>query len=226
MNELKKLIHEIEGCCFNSFCLLTKSVKALTAEEMVRRLFYYRLGVILIVASISSICAFVALKLTVMLLVLLAGILIYVGYITYIEYQAQKDNLIFVRVTCTGSQKIWNAFKKPVFSFNFQGIGINEGVHFSLNRTEELGFAANVNYIFCFRRNIDNSIDNSSLVYYMEMSSMGSVEKASSQNKEKMEALKRVQANRKAVTPRKEVSAKEANENNTIVLQFGDIEEG
>ena len=55
---------------------------------------------------------------------------------------------------------------------------------------------------------------------------MGSVEKASSQNKEKMEALKRVQANRKAVTPGKEVSSKKANENNTIVLQFGDIEEG
>ena len=91
-----------------------------------------------------------------------------------------------------------------MFSFNFQGIGINEGVHFSLSRTEELGFAANVNYIFCFKRNIDNSIDNSSLVYYMELSSMASVEEAIPKNKEKMEALKRVQANRKSVIPGKE----------------------
>lgn len=180
--------------------LLLKSSKQLSVEELVRKMLYYRLSIILVVVFASSLAAGILLRMPMMLVLMLLAILVYALYTGYIEYLSRNNKLIYVQVVCINAKKEIKISVKPVYTYYFQGIGKDTGVSFSLNRTEELGFAQNVAYLFCFK-NSDNQIDNSSLVHYIEINKLNAGPDATIDSVEfsnpRQEALKRVQASRK-----------------------------
>lgn len=172
MEEIRNFINEWGRCCIKSVQLLVKSPKRLTEEEQVRRMLYYRFGVIMLLAFISGVGAFVLLQMPMMILFSVVGLLIFVLYSGHIEGMSERGALFYIRVCCVSAKKTWKIAVKPVFTYHFQGVGSDSGVNFSLNRTEELGFVEGVSYLFCFRKaeEYDTQVDNSHLIHYVELS--------------------------------------------------------
>ncbi|WP_394969746.1 hypothetical protein [Candidatus Allofournierella merdipullorum] len=167
---MKELMKEWLRGCVAALLLLTTSVKKLDAKEMVRRLLYFRFGVIASIVVISGLGGCVLLKMPQTLSASLAAVIIYVLYIGYIERLDMNGLLFYIKVRCTGSKKVLKAVRKTLYLYHFQGIGDDADVSFSLNRTEELGFVEEIPYLFCFRRTTDGQIDNTNLIYYVEWS--------------------------------------------------------
>ena len=197
MDKLLKFFNEMWQCFMHGFFILIKKNTACTAEEMVRKTLYYRLSVIMAFMFVCSIAACVLLHMFGMLLIIPIVILGYGLYVGYLEYLSKHNNLIYLKVVCVNVRKEMKMSFKPVYTYYFQGFGENEGVSFSLNRTEELGFAQNIKYLFCFKQDEDSSIDNTSLVHYIELNQANTVSDQRTpkphQNGTKKEALRKVQ---------------------------------
>lgn len=212
----------------HGFFILIKKTKDCTAEEMVRKTLYYRLSVIMALMFVCSIAACVLLHMLMMLLIIPVGVIGYGIYLGYLEYLAKHNELLYLQVACVNIKKEMKISFKPVYTYYFQGIGPNEGIGFSLNRTEELGFAQNVKYLFCFKQGEDNSIDNTSLVHYIELNQIETMATPNVSNPKK-DALRKIQAARK----KNELaslsdSAPEQEKGNAVKLDFsypGDSEE-
>lgn len=199
MNKVMDFLKDIWACCCNGLMLFVKNQKQVTAEELVRKMLYSRFGIVLMVAIFSSLAACILLHMPAMLLIVLISIVVYLSYTGYIEYLAAHNELFYVKVVCVNSKKEWKVSVKPVYTYYFQGIGNDANISFSLNRTEELGFAQNVCYLFCFRRSADNQIDNSNLIHYMELNQLDidtETSPSASINDARKEALKKVKAAR------------------------------
>lgn len=170
MKNIKEILQGWFQGCVAALLLLTTNVKKLDAKAMVRRLLYFRFGVIASIVVISGIGGCVLLKMPQTLLASLVAIIVYVLYIGYIERLDMNGFLFYVKVRCTSSKKVMKAVRKTLYLYHFQGIGEDEDVSFSLNRTEELGFVEGIPYLFCFRRTFDGQIDNTNLIHYVEWS--------------------------------------------------------
>lgn len=189
----------------HGFFILFKKNTGCTAEEIVRKTLYYRLSVIMAFMFVCSIAACVLLHMFGMLLIIPIVILGYGLYVGYLEYLSKHNDLVYLKVVCVNVRKEMKMSFKPVYTYYFQGFGENEGVSFSLNRTEELGFAQNIKYFFCFKQNENNSIDNASLVHYIELNQTNTIPDQNTPNVRldgaKREALRKVQIARKKETP-------------------------
>lgn len=188
----------------HGFFILFKKNTGCTAEEIVRKTLYYRLGIIMSFMFVCSIAACVLLHMFRMLLIIPIVILGYGLYVGYLEYLSKHNDLVYLKVVCVNVRKEMKMPFKPVYAYYFQGFGENEGVSFSLNRTEELGFAQNIKYFFCFKQNENNSIDNASLVHYIELNQTNTIPDQNTPNVRldgaKREALRKVQIARKKET--------------------------
>ena len=124
----------------------------------------------------TGIGACILLAMPQMLLVSLVGVIAFIGYISYMEWLSESGNLLFCPVTCTGLKKVQQLSVKSVYTYRFVSIDPVNGVGFTLNRTEELGFMEGSNYLFCFKKTPDGQLDNQSMVHYIELTGMVSGE--------------------------------------------------
>lgn len=154
---------------YDGIRLLATSPQKLTANQILLRTLYARFGAIAAFIVVTGIGACILLAMPQMLLVSLVGVIAFIGYISYMEWLSESGNLLFCPVTCTGLKKVQQLSVKSVYTYRFVSIDPVNGVGFTLNRTEELGFMEGSNYLFCFKKTPDGQLDNQSMVHYIEL---------------------------------------------------------